>query len=49
MVTKKSFEAGYASGTTVEPVDSWRRNQARFKSLDDTLKKVNKSKGEQNE
>jgi len=50
MVTKSLLKPGaYASGTTVEPVDSWRRNQARFKSLDDTLKKVNKSKGEKNE
>ena len=50
MVTKSLLKPGvYASGTTVEPVDSWRRNQARFKSLDDTLKKVNKIKGEKNE
>tara|TARA_B100001287_G_scaffold272109_1_gene273348 strand:+ start:744 stop:1712 length:969 start_codon:yes stop_codon:yes gene_type:complete len=50
MVTKSLLKPGsYASGTTVEPVDSWRRNQARFKSLDDTLKKVNRSKGEKYE
>lgn len=50
MVTKSLLESGqYASGTTVEPVDSWRRNQARFKNLDNALKKLNKDKGEKND
>ena len=44
MVTKSIKEAGmYASGTTVEPADSWRKNQARFKELD-TLAKLIKKK-----
>ena len=50
MVTKSLLEAGqYASGTTVEPADSWRRNQARFKALDNTLKKLTKDKGKKND
>ena len=50
MVTKSLLKPGqYASGTTVEPVESWRRNQARFKSLDNTLKKFNRDKGEKND
>lgn len=49
MVTKSLLNPGqYASGTTVEPVDSWRRNQARFKALDNTMKKLNRDKGEKN-
>ena len=44
MVTKSIKEPGmYASGTTVEPADSWRKNQARFKELD-TLAKLIKKK-----
>ncbi len=44
MVTKSIKEPGmYASGTTVEPVKSWRKNQARFKELD-TLTKLIKKK-----
>ena len=50
MVTKSLLEPGrYASGTTVESVDSWRRNQARFKNLDSTLKKLNRNKGDKND
>ena len=50
MVTKSLLKPGqYASGTTVEPVESWRRNQARFKSLDNTLKKFNRDIGEKND
>ncbi len=50
MVTKSLLEAGqYASGTTVEPVDSWRKNQARFKNLDNTLKKLNRNKEDKND
>ena len=42
MVTKSITEEGmYASGTTVEPVSSWRKNQARFKNLDRIVKKIN--------
>jgi hypothetical protein len=32
----------YASGTTVEPVASWRKNQARFKELDSLAKIIKK-------
>ena len=49
MVTKSLLKPGqYASGTTVESVDSWRRNQARFKNLDSTLKNVIRNKGDTN-
>lgn len=45
MVTKSIDKSGsYASGTTVEPVKSWRKNQARFKELNllaKTIKKKN--------
>jgi len=50
MVTKSLLKSGqYASGTTVEPAESWRRNQARFKSLDNTLKNFNRDIGEKND
>jgi UDP-3-O-[3-hydroxymyristoyl] glucosamine N-acyltransferase len=43
MVTKSIKEPGmYASGTTVEPADSWRKNQARFKELDALAKSIKK-------
>ena len=43
MVTKSITEEGmYASGTTVEPVSSWRKNQARFKELDSLAKTIKK-------
>ena len=43
MVTKSITEQGmYASGTTVEPVSSWRKNQARFKELDSLAKTIKK-------
>tara|TARA_B110000305_G_C19417027_1_gene628571 strand:- start:51 stop:1001 length:951 start_codon:yes stop_codon:yes gene_type:complete len=43
MVTKSIKESGmYASGTTVEPADSWRKNQARFKELDALVKSIKK-------
>ena len=43
MVTKSITEQGmYASGTTVEPVSSWRKNQARFKELDTLAKTIKK-------
>ena len=43
MVTKSIKEPGmYASGTTVEPADSWRKNQARFKELDALAKLIKK-------
>jgi UDP-3-O-[3-hydroxymyristoyl] glucosamine N-acyltransferase len=43
MVTKSIKEPGmYASGTTVEPADSWRKNQARFKELDALVKLIKK-------
>jgi UDP-3-O-[3-hydroxymyristoyl] glucosamine N-acyltransferase len=43
MVTKSIKEAGmYASGTTIEPADSWRKNQARFKELDALAKLIKK-------
>ena len=43
MVTKSITEQGiYASGTTVEPVASWRKNQARFKELDSLAKTIKK-------
>jgi UDP-3-O-[3-hydroxymyristoyl] glucosamine N-acyltransferase len=43
MVTKSITEQGmYASGTTVEPVASWRKNQARFKELDSLAKIIKK-------
>lgn len=45
MVTKSITEAGtYASGTTVESVVSWRKNQARFKELDSLAKIIKKKK-----
>ena len=50
MVTRSLDQSGsYASGTTIEPVNSWRRNQARFKELDNVLKKLTKDKGVKNE
>ncbi len=50
MVTKSLLKSGqYASGTTVEPAESWRRNQARFKSLDNTLKNFNRDIGGKND
>ena len=43
MVTKSIKKEGmYASGTTVEPVASWRKNQARFKELDLLAKAIKK-------
>ena len=43
MVTKSINKEGmYASGTTVEPVASWRKNQARFKELDLLAKAIKK-------
>ena len=43
MVTKSIMEPGmYASGTTVEPAKTWRKNQARFKELDELAKIVKK-------
>ena len=43
MVTKSIKEPGlYASGTTVEPANSWRKNQARFKELDSIVKLIKK-------
>jgi len=43
MVTKSINEEGmYASGTTVEPAASWRKNQARFKELDSIAKSIKK-------
>ena len=43
MVTKSILEEGmYASGTTVEPASSWRKNQARFKELDSLAKTIKK-------
>ena len=43
MVTKSIIEQGmYASGTTVEPVASWRKNQARFKELNSLAKIIKK-------
>tara|TARA_Y100000389_G_C17436624_1_gene505945 strand:- start:531 stop:1481 length:951 start_codon:yes stop_codon:yes gene_type:complete len=43
MVTKSIKEPGsYASGTTVEPASSWRKNQARFKELDLIAKLIKK-------
>ena len=43
MVTKSIDKAGsYASGTTVEPVKSWRKNQARFKELNILAKLIKK-------
>ncbi len=42
MVTKSITEAGsYASGTTVQKASIWRKNQARFKNLDQIVKKIN--------
>ena len=42
MVTKSITEAGsYASGTTVQKASTWRKNQARFKNLDQIVKKIN--------
>ena len=42
MVTKSISEAGsYASGTTVQKASIWRKNQARFKNLDQIVKKIN--------
>jgi UDP-3-O-[3-hydroxymyristoyl] glucosamine N-acyltransferase len=43
MVTKSINKEGvYASGTTVEPVATWRKNQARFKELDLLAKAIKK-------
>ena len=43
MVTKSINKEGmYASGTTVEPVATWRKNQARFKELDILAKAIKK-------
>ena len=43
MVTKSINKEGmYASGTTVEPVATWRKNQARFKELDQLAKAIKK-------
>jgi UDP-3-O-[3-hydroxymyristoyl] glucosamine N-acyltransferase len=43
MVTKSIIKEGmYASGTTVEPAASWRKNQARFKELDQLAKAIKK-------
>ncbi len=42
MVTKSISEPGsYASGTTVQKAETWRKNQARFKNLDQIIKKIN--------
>tara|TARA_B100000965_G_C19594176_1_gene759359 strand:+ start:1448 stop:2416 length:969 start_codon:yes stop_codon:yes gene_type:complete len=50
MVTKSLEQSGhYASGTTIEPATSWRRNQARFKDLDNILRKLTRDKGATNE
>ena len=43
MVTKSINNPGmYASGTTIEPADSWRKNQARFKELDSLAREIKK-------
>tara|TARA_Y100000741_G_scaffold68649_1_gene49714 strand:- start:482 stop:1450 length:969 start_codon:yes stop_codon:yes gene_type:complete len=45
MVTKSINKPGmYASGTTVEPVSSWRKNQARFKELDALARNIKNEK-----
>mgnify|MGYP001277742595 CR=1 FL=1 len=50
MVTKSLTEPGqYASGTTVEKAESWRKNQARFKTLDELAKIIKKENGEKDE
>ncbi len=51
MVTCSINKSGqYASGTTVEAASSWRKNQARFKKLDELAKLIRKgNKGENNE
>ena len=50
MVTKSLTEPGqYASGTTVEKAESWRKNQARFKTLDQLAKIIKKENGEKDE
>ena len=50
MVTKSLDQAGqYASGTTVEPASTWRKNQARFKELDKVVKLIKKEVGDKNE
>ena len=50
MVTKNLTEPGqYASGTTVEKAASWRKNQARFKNLDELAKIIKKDNGEKDE
>ncbi len=51
MVTSSIEKPGqYASGTTIEPATSWRKNQARFKKLDELAKLVKKNKnGDNNE
>ncbi|MBS82808.1 MAG: UDP-3-O-(3-hydroxymyristoyl)glucosamine N-acyltransferase [Gammaproteobacteria bacterium] len=51
MVTKSISKPGqYASGTTIEPAASWRRNQARYKNLDKIAKLVlTKNDGDDNE
>jgi len=49
MVTSSIEEPGqYASGTTVEPATSWRKNQARFKKLDELVKSIKKNKNGEN-
>ena len=50
MVTKSLMEPGqYASGTTVEKAESWRKNQARFKTLDQLAKIIKKENGDKDE
>ena len=50
MVTSSIEEPGqYASGTTIEPASSWRKNQARFKKLDELVKLVKKNKNGEND
>lgn len=45
MVTKSLHEPGqYASGTTVELASKWRKNQARFKDLDNIVKLIKNNK-----
>ena len=39
----------YASGTTVETASSWRKNQARFKKLDELAKLIRKDKKGEND
>ena len=50
MVTSSIEGPGqYASGTTIEPASSWRKNQARFKKLDELVKLVKKNKNGEND